>query len=82
MINNFGQTPTRLFSEKHPCRVAPDPSLRSYKAYGSPFTGRRAVINLLGHVQIPHEVDVKGLRKDDLAANYVEVLLSISALKS
>ena len=72
IITNFGQTPTRLFNERHPTR---DPPVKSYRGYSSPFTGKRVIVNLFEQMQVVRKGDdQRGQTRDDLMANVVEVL--------
>lgn len=61
IINNFGQTPTQLFTEPHPQRLPMEVAKRNLaKGYSSTFTGRRAMVNLFQnlHDLKAHVVDV------------------------
>lgn len=65
IINNFGQTPTQLFTEPHPQQLTPEAAQRNQaKGYSTSFTGRKALVNLLDHLH-------------DLKAHCVDVRLSI-----
>ena len=61
IINNFGQTPTQLFSEPHPQRHAPSAVKKNQaKGYSSTLTGRGSLVNLFQHLHDlkAHVVDV------------------------
>ena len=61
IINNFGQTPTQLFTDPHPQRL-PVESARKAQAKGftATLTGRRQLVNLFSNLSLlkAHSVDV------------------------
>ena len=63
IINNFGQTPTQLFTEPHPRKVPAD-SARKTQAKGltGTFTGKRLLVNLFDKLSLlkAHSVEVCG----------------------
>lgn len=61
IINNFGQTPTQLFTEPHPQRWTLEAAQKNQvKGYSSTFTGKRTLVNLFEHLHDlkAHCVDV------------------------
>ncbi len=61
IINNFGQTPTQLFTEPHPQRLAIDSARRTQaKGFTATFTGKRLLVNIFGNLSLlkAHSVDV------------------------
>lgn len=57
IINNFGQTPTQLFSEPHPQRISPQEARRTLGK------GKRSNCRLFDHLEhiTTHSVDVSHL---------------------
>ena len=72
LINNFGQTPTRLFSEKHPTRLEVSPA-RPVRTGGTSVFG--------GKSQAPRPIAI--WKPDDLCTAYAEVkeTLTFAALQ-
>lgn len=61
IINNFGQTPTQLFTEPHPQRLPLDSARKTQaKGFTATFTGKRLLVNLFDHLSLlkAHSVDV------------------------
>ncbi len=60
IINNFGQTPTRLFTEPHPQQLSADMARRTMARGFTPFMGRKNLISLFDHLSNlkAHSVDV------------------------
>ena len=61
IINNFGQTPTQLFTEPHPRRQPPEPGRKALaKGLTGTFTGRRLLVNLFSNLSLlkAHSVDI------------------------
>ena len=61
IINNFGQTPTQLFTEPHPQRLPLEQARREQaKGFTAAFIGKRSLINLFEHLSLlkAHSVDV------------------------
>ena len=61
IINNFGQTPTQLFTEPHPQRLPLDQARKTQaKGFTAAFIGKRSLINLFEHLSLlkAHSVDV------------------------
>ena len=68
IINNFGQTPTQLFTEPHPQRLPLEAARRNQtKGFSSTFTGRRSLVDIFKHL-------------NDLKAHCVDVSRSASSL--
>ena len=64
IINNFGQTPTQLFTEPHPQRLPLEQARRTQaKGFTAAFIGKRSLINLFEHLSLlkAHSVDVSVL---------------------
>ena len=62
IINNFGQTPTQLFTEPHPQRLPLDQARKTQaKGFTAAFIGKRSLINLFEHLSLlkAHSVDVR-----------------------
>lgn len=62
IINNFGQTPTQLFAEPHPCRLPLDTTRKTQtRGFAVTFTGRKMAVNLFDHLALlkAHSVDCK-----------------------
>ena len=49
IINNFGQTPTQLFTEPHPQRLTQEAAQKSHSK-GFTFIGRRSLLHLFDHL--------------------------------
>lgn len=61
IINNFGQTPTQLFTEPHPRRQPTDMARKTQaKGLTGTFTGKRLLVNLFENLSLlkAHSVDV------------------------
>lgn len=60
IINNFGQTPTRLFTEPHPPQLSVEEAKKTLSRGFTPFIGRKNTINLFEHLPTlkAHSVDV------------------------
>ena len=50
IINNFGQTPTQLFTEPHPQRLSVEAARRNQAKGFTAFIGRKNVISLFDHL--------------------------------
>ena len=62
IINNFGQTPTQLFTEPHPQRLPLEQARKTQaKGFTAAFIGKRSLINLFEHLTLlkAHSVDVR-----------------------
>ena len=61
IINNFGQTPTQLFTEPHPQQLPLEQARKTQaKGFTAAFIGTRSLINLFEHLTLlkVHSVDV------------------------
>ena len=60
IINNFGQTPTQLFTEPHPQQVSLDPSRRTVTKGFTTLISRKNVVSLLDNLSNlkAHSIDV------------------------
>lgn len=60
IINNFGQTPTRLFTEPHPQQMSVEVAKRSLARGFTPFNSRKPMVCLFEHLDTlkAHSVDV------------------------